>query len=939
MTTRPTGREDVVLDEDALSRQVLSALSDGIVVLGLDGTVLYANPSAATLLRTENLVGRSVDEFLDQAGRGQAAYFLAEAAQGRFLPEEVDTMLVRDDGQALWVRLRQTAYLEDGAVAGLVLRLTDNDETKRLLELAHAGHRALVRAERIGRSGSWTWDFVTGTVTASEGLEELYGDQTSVVLGQDREALVRITHPDDQARLVQALDGLLSGTGPKVDVEVRHLGRHGWMWVRLRAVGTYDAAGTLKEASGTYQDITRARATEDRLQDLVTQTSLMQTIATAANTAATLDEILQQAGALVVLHDDWDRARAFVPAPDGAGVVPHALDPFPDGDPEVARIEEATAAEAFRAVASVWDPVRRLTLACPVTLDGDVLAILVMTSLPPLHRHDMIQKMVEEAATLLSRVAERERAERELADARDRALEASRHKSEFLATMSHEIRTPLNGIIGLNELLDSTALSAVQRDYVAGITVSSRTLLELINDVLDFSKIEAGLLEVESVDLDVRAVLGEVGELLAESARHKGIALDLSCADDVPAVAAGDPTRLRQVLLNLGSNAVKFTAAGSVAIRATAAPDGDATLLRVEVRDTGIGISAEQQQRIFAPFSQADSSTTRHFGGSGLGLAISAEIVAALGGEIGVDSSPGVGSTFWFTARLGAAVASVREASAPSRAGVVRDAGGRRLGTVLVVEDNEINRLVARGFLEALGFAVDTADDGLAALEMLDSQAYDAVLLDLQMPRLDGYATARAVREREARAAGAASRVPMIAVTATAIAGEREKCLAAGMDDFLTKPLSPTALGAALERWLGAASPSSSASSASAAGPVSPHLDLERLAMLLELVPGDTSYLDRAIGRFLDNGGEFVGLVASAAASSDAPALSAAAHALRGSASNLGLVVLADVAAEVEELARTGTTVGAEQLVAELGTAMGEAVSAISEYRDWYQSA
>jgi PAS domain S-box-containing protein len=1083
------GGRAVVLDESALSLQVLRSLSDGIVVLGLDGTIRYANASAATLLRTADLVGSSVDDFLDEAGRGHSAMFLAQAAQGQFLADEVDTMLVRADGQALWVRLRQTPYVEDGRIEGLVLRLTDNHETKRLLEAAHASHRALVRAERIGRSGSWTWDLATGEVTASEGLEELYGDHMGSLLAQDRGLLVDITHPDDRLRIVQALDGLLDGSAPKVDVEVRHLGRHGWMWVRLRAVATYDADGAIREASGTYQDITRARATEDRLQDLVTQTSLMQSVATAANTAATLDEILQQAGALVVLHDDWDRARAFVPSEDGSGVVPHALEreAYVDVDPEVAALEEATAAESYRRGTSVWDEERRLTLATPVWLDGQILAIVVITSLPPLHRHEMIQQMVEEAATILSRVAERERSDRELAEARDRALEASRHKSEFLATMSHEIRTPLNGIIGLNELLDATELSDRQRLYATGITVSSRTLLDLINDILDFSKIEAGHFEVETVDLEVRAVLDDVANLLAESARNRQVDLQVSCSPDVPEVVAGDPTRLRQVLLNLGSNAIKFTSEGSVGIRATATSDdggaggGDGvTVLRVEVRDTGIGIPAEHQERIFAPFSQADSSTTRHYGGSGLGLAICAEIVAAFGGEIGVESTPGVGSTFWFTARLGppsgttedAALARARQELGHTRVLVVddnaqnrmilreqlgwwgvastevdggaaalvevaaaRDAGrpydavlldlampghdgvavaaairygddpsdvpmmllssaqpppaddlraagisgcltkpvasstlrdallglvrrpdaaeepladrpaeGER-GTVLVVEDNTINQVVARGFLESAGFAVETADDGREALERIAARTYDAVLMDVQMPRLDGYETTRAVRRDEARV-GATRRLPIIAVTATAVAGEREKCLAAGMDDFVTKPLSPTALADVLERWTGstgvvadlaplAAGPTPGRSGR---GPASPHLDLERLGVLLDLDPDDTTYLDRAIGRFLDNGAEFGTLVASAVASADPAALDAAAHALKGNASNLGLPLVAEVARELEDLARTGTTSGATPLVRRLDEALAGAVEAVTAYRDWYRT-
>ncbi|CAN5574024.1 response regulator [soil metagenome] len=1091
-------KEDVVVDEPAFSSQVLRSLSDAIVVLALDGTVRFANPSAAALFGVDDLRGRSFDAFLDEVGRRHSALHLANAAQGRFVSEEVDTMLVRGDGSPLWVRLRQTPFLDGDRVDGVVLRLSDNHDTKRLLEEVHTSHRALLRAEHISRSGSWTWDLVAGTTTSSEGLAELYGDRTTDLLGKDRGRLLEMTHPEDRRRLAGALDGLLSGTAPRVDVEVRQQGRRGWMWVRARAVGTYDGDGRLTEASGTYQDITRARDTEDRLQDLVTQNSLMQAVATAANTAASLDEILEQAGSLVVLHDDWDRARAYVPDPESGELVPYLLGVEGGGlEPiditEIAAIEDATAAESYRTGTSVWDADRRLTLACPIRLDEEIIAIIAITSLPPLYRHEMIQQMLESAATLIARVAERERGERDLAVARDRALDASRHKSEFLATMSHEIRTPLNGIIGLNELLDATSLSDRQQHLVTGITVSSRTLLDLINDILDFSKIEAGRFELETVDFEVREVLAQVGNLIAESARTQDVDLQVSCSPDVPDVVAGDPTRLKQVLLNLASNAVKFTAHGSVSMRATTqqastAPDPSApgsaqpgaTVLRVEVRDTGIGISPEQQDQIFAPFSQADSSTTRHFGGSGLGLAICAEIVAAFGGEIGVTSTPEVGSTFWFTAPLGPPIGSTQDATLararqelgrtrilvvddneqnrmilreqlsggnvsssgsdgaaaaleavaaahredwpydailldlamPGHDGLAVAAAVRRgdypsdvpimllsssftppdddlravgittcltkpvpsstlrealldllrhqphveapqpapvaassQGRVLVVEDNQINQIVARGFLEALGYTVDTADDGEDALVKIARRSYDAVLMDVQMPRLDGYATTRVVR-REETAAGGGHRLPVIAVTATAVAGEREKCLSAGMDDFITKPLSPSALAEVLRRWTtpdGSSPPppgthESPPGDAGDAGPASPHLDRERLGMLLDLAPDDTAYLDRAIDRFLHRRLELRDAVAAAVSADDAAALSAAAHALRGSTGNLGLPLAAEVATELEEVGRAGSTSGAGPLLERLDQCLDDAAVAITAYREWYRS-
>ncbi|MFZ4617496.1 MAG: PAS domain S-box protein, partial [Rectinemataceae bacterium] len=885
---------------------------------------------------------------------------------------ESESMVQAKDGRRVWVVASGIPiYGHDGVFSGY--QGSDKNITERkLAELALLAREAelrekdelLDRAQKLAHIGSWKIDLGTGTPSWSDETYRIFGvDPREYRLSRD--SYRQVTHPDDRELVNRFIRDAVANKGAyrfthrviRPDGSIRH--------VRVDSEVASQVGATL-QLVGTIQDITEQKLVQDELEESEHRFRslfddspislweedysgvLKRLRELQAQGVTDLESYLVEHPEIVaeclsaVLVKNVNKATLAL---FGASTKADMLRNLSVVIPEAARARFRK--QLVRFAAGEWqyhfETVNQ-------TLDGKLVDVDLFWSALPGCEGDLSKVMVS-----LVDISKRKQAERNLEETNrlleesskvakilaEKAEQASIAKSEFLANMSHEIRTPMNGVIGATSLLQETDLSGEQRGYAEIIQSSGEALLVLINDILDFSKIEAGKLELEPADFEFRAVLDAVVATHALRARGKGVALRCSVDPEVPAMLRGDSGRMRQILANLLGNAVKFTERGEVLVSVTPVRDcqggtvsegtDPAICLRFSVRDSGIGIPADKIDRLFSKFSQVDASTARKYGGTGLGLAISKQLVELMGGGIAAESQEGRGSEFWFTLPFGRC-GDKRAGQGPS-AGLspLPQSEGGSIGEgscVLLVEDNPTNQIVAAAILRNLGLAADIASSGQEALRLLGRNPYDLVFMDVMMPEMGGMEVTRRIRDKGSVVLD--HEIPIIAMTARAMKGDREACLEAGMNDYLSKPVQPRALAEAVQRWLpgkdgrgrspagreGQAPIPEDAGAASREAPAHP-LVFDTLD-LRERMLGDKALIKFAITCFLRDVPAQIRKLRGHVEAGAAGEAELMAHSIQGSAANISGLALRVVAMELEQHGRNGDLAALRQGLGEV---------------------
>ncbi len=1007
-------------------RGLSDATFEGIAI-SEGGRVLEVNRSFLEMFGYEasEIIGMPAVDFAAPESRDTVVEHISAGS-----PEPYEVVALRKDGTRFDAEVRgKSSQYQGREVRITALRnITGRKRAERSLREAEQRYRALVEkvpavvyVQEIGSPDA--------AMYMSPQIQTLSGYSPDDF--EDADLRWRMVHPDDRERM-RSEDAQTGRPGEVFTTEYRVLHRDGQtVWVRNEAVLIEDEVSGSRYWQGFMLDITERKEAGEALRKSEERYRL---VASATNETIWDSDILADEqiwnGAVETMFGYPQEQRT-----DTTWWEEHI-------HPEDRERVIASVDAVFEGGGEMWSGEYRFRRA-----DGSYSTVE--------DRAYIVRDAEGRAVRVIGSMSDitgRKQYERELREAREEAEEANRAKSEFLANMSHEIRTPMNGIVGMTELLLGTPLDDEQREFAETVRLSGENLMTIVNDILDFSKIEAGAMRVETIDLDPRSTVEDVTVLLGGRAQDKSLELASLVEHDVPGALRGDPGRLRQVLTNLLGNAIKFTDEGEVIVRVElVGEDEESATVRFEVSDTGIGISPEQQQRLFLAFTQADASTTRRYGGTGLGLAISNQLVSLMGGEMRVESEPGAGSTFTFTVAFGKQPAhaaqetftdlagrralvvddnqanrtilekqlsswGVRVASAEggeqaldqlrsaagdpydlavldmqmpgmdgiqlsrrikaepgisrtrlvlltsmgrrgdgeeaSRSGIeayltkpirqsdLYDAlvtvmsgagtasGGTRFVTldslreqkagvrarVLVAEDNPVNQKVAVRMLENLGYMVDVAGDGQEAVEALANGSYGAVLMDVQMPGMDGYRATREIRLRQEQLGRRnmmmglrRRRTPIIAMTANAMQGDREKAIEAGMDGYISKPVSLEELGAVLGRWVSRTPAFRLPSPEDGTAYAGPPLDREVLAGLRGLQgEDDTDIVAELAGMFVDDTRSGLSALEEAMQKGDAQAVERAAHALKGSSGSMGARGMSGLCARLERAGASG---------------------------------
>jgi PAS domain S-box-containing protein len=786
--------EQTLANEEQRTRLILESTAEGIFGIDTQGVCTFINPAALRMLGfslRDQVLGLN-GHLLFHHSHADGTPFqiqdcrIVEAFRSRKGTHSDEEVFWRSDGTSFPVEYWSHPLLRDGQAIGSVITFLDISQRgsyERAIRESEQKFRAVFEGAEFGIAVS---ELKGDRVTVNPAYRRMLGCTADEM--RTLSIFDKLTHPDDVESDQNAFKRLAAGEVDHLHLDKRYLLRDGRLvWANVKLSLVRDAAGTPQYILGLAADITERKRAEEELR--ASERQLRAFIEDAPVAVAMFDREIRYLAASRRWITDYGFGRS-----DLTGLCLYDLIPnFPEKWRESHR--RSLAGEKQHLGEDVW-----------IRADGSeqwVSSAVYPWSDPRGNVGGIIISAED--------ISQRKQFEEQLKKAKLAAESASAAKSTFLANMSHEIRTPLNGILGMTELVLDTELTERQRENLGLVHFSAESLLSIINDILDFSKIEAGKLEIELIPFQLRDSLQQILKTCAIRAEQKGLQFSFNAPAVVPDALVGDPGRLRQVLLNLVGNAIKFTERGQILVAVAAAfPMKGRVLLHFGVKDTGIGIPAETQEKIFAAFSQADGSMARKYGGTGLGLAICVRLVEMMGGRIWVESAPQKGSIFHFTLDLalagGNAIPAGPQSSLRGALTQLSSTLPARLEAfhgngrcVLLVEDNAVNRTLAQRLLEKRGFTVSIAVDGIQAIAAMYNAEFDLILMDIQMPEMDGFEVTAEIRKRE-KLTG--RRTPIIALTAHALKEDRERCLAAGMDAYVTKPIRPAELFGVIQNVL-----------------------------------------------------------------------------------------------------------------------------------------